>query len=298
MEGHVERRSNGRWYPVLQLSPDPETGRRRRTTLGGYATRAEAREALRAAQQRARRGWQGPDRISVAEYLQGWLQGVALSREATTAALYRTLLEHHVVPRIGGERLQRVRPADLTRLYDDLLQGGGPGGRQLSAKSVRNVHTTLRKALADAVAERHLDFNPAEAAKLPKVERNRELQVWTPAEVATFLQHVADDRLGPVYLLAATTGMRRGELLALRWRDVDLEADPARLQVRRSLVQYGKVIVEKEPKTPRSRRTIALDPAAVTSRAGSASRRPRNAYRRGLPTRIGAWCSRTSSASI
>ena len=76
---------------------------------------------------------------------------------------------------------------------------------------------------------------------------------------------MVDDRLGPLYLLAATTGMRRGELLALRWRDVDLEAEPARLQVRRSLVQYGKMIEEKEPKTPRSRRTIAIDPVAVTT---------------------------------
>ena len=264
MEGHVERRSNGRWYPVLQLSPDPDTGRRRRTTLGGYDTRTEAREALRDAQEQARRGWAGPDRSTTVDgFLQEWLAGVRLELAPTTAALYRTLIEHHVVPRIGGIRLQQLRPADLTRLYAELLQEGGPGGRPLSPKSVRNVHTTLRKALADAVEERRLDWNPAEAAKPPRLDRVTDKRTWTATQVETFLQSVADDRLWPLYLLAAATGMRRGELLGLQWRDVDLDA--TRLQVRRTLVQYGALVVEKEPKTARSRRTIPLDPAAVAA---------------------------------
>ena len=100
---------------------------------------------------------------------------------------------------------------------------------------------------------------------MPRIQRHRELQVWSAADVTAFLQHIAEDRLAAIYVLAATTGMRRGELLGLRWQDVDLESEPPRLQVRRSLVQYGQTIIEKEPKTSRSRRSIALDPAAVAA---------------------------------
>jgi integrase len=262
VEGHVRRQLNGRWYVTLELPHDPETGARRRRGLGGYPTRAEAREALRAALDQGRRGWNGPERLTLAAYLSEWLDGIDLSREPTTAALYRVLLTHHVVPRIGGEQLQRITSSSLTRMYAELLRSGGPGGRKLSPKSVRNVHTTLRKALADAVAARRLDWNPAEAAKLPKVARGAERRVWSPKQVAAFLGRVSDLRLGALYVLAATTGARRSELLALRWADLELDADPPLLHIRRALVQYGKLIVEKEPKSARSRRTIALDTAA------------------------------------
>ncbi|MDP9300607.1 MAG: site-specific integrase [Actinomycetota bacterium] len=264
MEGHVRHQANGRWYATLEIARDPETGSRRRRGLGGYATKAEAREALRHALEEGRRGWRGPERLSVAEYLREWLDGVELSRAPTTAALYRTLLEHHVIPRIGGERLQRLSASTLTKMYTELLRHGGPGGRALSPKSVRNVATTVRKALGDAVDARRLDWNPAAAAKLPKIRAETDRIMWTSDQVATFLRHVADDRLAALYVVAATTGLRRSELLALRWADLELEReDRARLHVRRALVQYGRLVVEKEPKSARSRRTIALDPAAV-----------------------------------
>ena len=265
MEGHVRRQKNGRWYVTLELPRDPETGSRRRRSLGGYATRIEAREALRSALDQARRGWRGPERLSVAEYLREWLEGADATLAPTTHALYTSLLEHHVIPRIGGEKLQRLSSAALTRLYADLKRSGGPKGTPLGAKSVRNIHTTLRKALADAVATHRLDWNPAEAAKLPRIENREERGVWTPQQVSAFLAHVSEDRLAALYTLAGTSGMRRSELLALRWADLDLERDTPRLHVRRALVQYGSLIVEKEPKSARSRRTLALDQAAAVA---------------------------------
>jgi integrase len=258
MEGHV-RKLGKRWYVTLEIARDPTTGARRRRSLGGYTTQREAREALRAALEQGRRGWQGPERVSVATYFEEWLRGVDLSRASTTAALYRTLLEHHVIPRIGGERLESVTPTLLTRLYSELLAGGGPRGRKLSPKSVRNVHTTIRKAFGDAVADRRLDWNPAEAAKVPRIERDGGPTVWTAAQVATFLHSVDGDRISALWVLVATTGMRRSEALALRWNDVDGE----RIHIRRALVQYGRLVTEKEPKTARSRRTVALDAAAA-----------------------------------
>jgi integrase len=256
MEGYV-RKQGSRWYVVLEVAPDPVTGHRRRRGGGAFATKAEAKAALHDALEQSKRGWQGPDRVSLAGHLTEWLDGIELSRAPTTAALYRTLLQTHVIPRIGGEKLQRVTPAMLTKLYADLT-------KQLSAKSVRNVHTTLRKALADAVQQRRLDWNPAEAVEVPKVEAT-ERDVWDASQLGTFLVATTEDRLAALWIVAATTGMRRGELLGLRWSDVDLEAEQPILRVRRAYVQYGALRVEKEPKTPRSRRTIALDAAAVVA---------------------------------
>lgn len=262
MEGHVRKKS-GRWYVTLERSKDPDTGARRRSSMGGYATRSEAREALRAALEQARRGWSGPERITLAAYLREWLEGVAMEREATTAALYSTLLRHHVIPRIGGEKIERVTPAALTRLYAELLESGGHGGRPLSAKSVRNVHTTLRKALSDAVEARLLDWNPAEAAKVPKIESQPQPVVWSAENVTTFLRHIEDDRLAALYVVAASTGLRRGELCGLHWSDVSY--DPPRLSVRRSRVQYGTTVVDKGPKTAKSARTLPLPAATVVA---------------------------------
>ena len=142
----------------------------------------------------------------------------------------------------------------------------------------------MRKALEDAVAARLIDFNPAAAAKVPRIERHRELEVWSAADVAAFLQHIAEDRLAALYMLAATTGMRRGELLGLRWQDVDLDSEPPRLQVRRSLVQFGTVVSEKDPKTSRSRRTIALDLRPSWRFAAIASCRRRRSSPQARPT--------------
>ena len=181
-------------------------------------------------------------------------------RAPTTAALYRTIASTYVIPRIGGVRLEALSPGDLTNLYRDLLAGGGRGGRALAPKTVRHVHTTLRRALEDAVDSRHLSWNPASAAKAPRVVQIAKSTPWTADDVRTFLAKTSGTRLEALWILAATTGMRRGEMLGLRWADVSLHSGEAK--IRQTHVSYGRVRVTKEPKTERSRRTIPL-PAAT-----------------------------------
>lgn len=268
MRGHVEDR-RGRWVVVLELDRerDPETGEvvRRRVGLGeSFSSKREAREALHEAIDASRRGWRGPSRVTIADYLRGeWLPGVDLERAPTTAALYRTIAESYIIPRLGGIRLDALTAADLTKAYADLLASGGRGGRPLKPKTVRHVHTTLRKALADAVEARHLSWNPATAAKAPKVTATKEPAAWTTAQVARFLEATRDDRHAALWTLAATTGLRRGELLGLRWIDLDLETGT--LTVRQTLVQYAKLRTTKEPKTERSRRTIPLPVVTIAA---------------------------------
>jgi integrase len=265
MKGHVEKR-RGRYRVVVELDPiyDDETGARlrRKKGLGMYRTKAEADEVLRDALDAARRGWRGPARITLARYLrEDWLPGVDMERAPTTAALYRVLMETYVIPRIGGTRIDGLTPGDLTALYAELLKEGKRGKKPLAPKTVRHVHTTLRKALADAVEARVISWNPAEAAKAPKVTRTEQPAAWSAEDVRRFLAHVSGERLEPLWLLAASTGMRRGELLGLRWVDADLERGSATIAQTR--VAFGKVKITKEPKTVRSRRRIPLTPRVV-----------------------------------
>jgi integrase len=267
VRGHVQKKS-GRYLLVLELDHElePETGERvrHRVGAGSFRTRREADDALRDALERSRHGWRGPSRLTVADYLRWeWLPGVDIERAATTAALYRTIVEAYLIPRIGGMRLDALSPAVLTSLYADLLRSGARGGKPLAPKSVRHVHTTLRKALADAVEARHIAYNPAQSAKAPKVAPTKDPTAWTAQELARFLAQVAGDRLEALWVLAASSGMRRGELLGGRWTDVDLEA--GELKVRQTLVAYGSLRVLKEPKTAASRRTIPLDPRAAAA---------------------------------
>ena len=182
----------------------------------------------------------------------------------STFDAYRRNIQLHVRPRIGRIKLQKLRPIDLTKFYADLLREGrldGQGG--LSPKTVHNIHQTLRKALGDAVRQNYLVRNAAAFAKVPKVTaaRRAEMRYWTSSELRRFLDASRDSRHYSAWYLGANTGMRRGELLGLRWNDVDLER--GRLAVRRSLVSVSYEVQESDAKTQRSERVIDLDPRTV-----------------------------------
>ena len=155
----------------------------------------------------------------------------------------------------------------LNHLYAHLLERGrrktiNDGRIGLAPKTVRNVHVMLHSALHDAMRWGYLVRNVAEAAD-PPAARTPEQKVWSPQELGAFLDHVRDDRLYALWLLVATTGMRRAELAGLRWVDVDLEA--ARLSPRRPRVVVNYVVHESEPKTRMGKRSLALDPATVAA---------------------------------
>jgi integrase len=139
----------------------------------------------------------------------------------------------------------------------ELVASGGKGGRALSPKTVRYVHTTLRRALRDAVADGLVVRNVAAQARPPRARRV-EMHTWTAAEVKTFLASVRENRLYAAWLLLATLGLRRGELLGLRWQDVDTDA--GRIAVRHTLVMVDGKPAMAEPKTAKGRRSIALAP--------------------------------------
>jgi integrase len=213
------------WAYVIRV-PDPETGRSRPKWVSGFPTELAAKAARDEARVAARRGeYVDRSALTVGEYLAEWVQAHAASVKPGPAAGYRADVERYITPRIGGLRLQSLRPAILSKLYRELATNGGKDGRPLSASTVAHVHRTLRKALTDAVrVEQVLATNPAERAKLPRARRGEPGTVWTAAQLAAFLGQASTHRLSAFFRLAAYTGGRRGELLALGWPALDLDA--------------------------------------------------------------------------
>lgn len=206
-----------------------------------------------------------PDQVTVAAYLvDEWLPSIRNEVRYSTFDSYRRNIEIHVIPRIGDARLQALRPLDLTRYYTELLESGRRDGRGgLSAKSVRNIHLILHRAFADAVDLLYLRTNPAAAAKPPRVKASESVVIryWTGPELRTFLDANEDHRHWPLWYLAANTGMRRGELVGLRWRDVDLTTQ--RIFIRNAIISVAYKSHDSVPKTRRSQRTIDIDDRTV-----------------------------------
>ena len=246
MKGSVERRAAG-WTIRVDVGVGPVTGARIRPRRSGFATKKEAeRELARWMAELAEGTYVQPRRQTVATFLiEQWLPTKRPTLKPSTVASYEESIRVYVLPRLGGIDLTKLNPGQLNRLYAELLTDGrtGASGRQggLSPKTVSNIHGILHRALRDAAKWGLIARNPADAADPPrKVEPT--MTVWSPTELRTFLAHVEGDRLAAVWNLLATTGMRRGELLGLRWSDVDLEASTVTIVQSRSMAGPTPVV--------------------------------------------------------
>lgn len=172
-----------------------------------------------------------------------------------------------VTIRVGAARLQTLDGSALNRLYGQLLESGRSEHRRkgvgdgLAPKTVRNLHGVLTKAFRDAIRWGRLQRNPCDAADPPK-GKSPEMRVWTGDQLRRFSRSVASHRWSGIWSLVATTGMRRGEVLGLRWSDVDLEAGS--VTIRSTRVRFGTTITTSTPKTARGNRTIAIGPTVVS----------------------------------
>lgn len=267
MRGYVyqRRKPDGTWTIVYDEGRRAD-GKRQQRTIGGFETKREAQDALTKRLHELRSGtYVEPSRMSLAEYLlDEWLPSIIGNVRPATYATYSSLVRTHIVTsELGRQRLQGLKPAQVKRFYSEReRRPGDPGGDGLSAETLRLLHSVLRKALADAVSEDRLVRNPLERVPRPKPDESpdttRKARGWTERELRDFLAQAESDRLYALWLLAATTGMRRGELLGLNWRSLELEA--GRLGVNRQLLATGEF---GPPKSKRSNRMIALDPTTV-----------------------------------
>lgn len=200
---------------------------------------------------------------------------------------YRSAIRCYLKPTLGPVLLSQLDRRTLERLYAELLIGGGRNGKPLAPKTVWHVHSILHGALKDAVLDGLLDSNPAAHARRPKrdprdTEIEEDLQIWTVEQAAHFLDEVDDHPLRAVWHLAVGTGARRGEILGLRWCDVDL--DQPVIRIRRSLSVLGGVARLLGTKTSRNR-TLSIGATAVDALVRE--RKVQESRRRAAG---GAWC--------
>ena len=269
------------WRVVFDTLPDPVTGERRQSSKRGFTTRAAAETFLRDALAKVTAGiYTEPSRITLAEYLDGWL--ASLRKKPTTMADYRQSARVYINPRIGGVPLAALTPEHLDRLYRELEAQGRRAGKcptagvtckehgcspdrhkGLSPKTVRNVHGVLHRALQEAAERGHVPRNVASLAHPPTARQARSHNTrdrsWDATTLARFLAHVRADRLHAAWRLAGTTGARRGEILGLRWSDLDRQAASLDLGRQTVTVMQGQLVWQQEGKTDAATRTIALD---------------------------------------
>jgi integrase len=221
-------------------------------------TKEEARRNLRRARGDAERGLVfDADNLQVGEYVDRWLSdSVRDTVKATTFERYEQIARLHLKPSLGRVKLKGLTPAHVRGLYREKLEAGS------SARTVRYMHTTLHKALKQAVMDGLIPRNATEAVTPPQSSRE-EMCPLTPEQAKLLLQvaHEAGDRLAALYVLAIHTGLRQGELLGLKWDDVDLE--DGSLQVRRTLAITRNGPVLTSPKTTGSRRSVKLTSKAI-----------------------------------
>jgi integrase len=262
VKGTVRKRGNS-WYYQFPLT---RGGRRRQVTKGGYRTKRAAQAALTDALADHQKGARvEPSKLTVRDYFESrWLPVIEHAVKPTTFRGYADIVHNRIVPHLGDIRLSELNEGDIARMYSSLRTGGrraGAGG--LSEASVQHTHVVLRKALKDAMKGAHgtklLLRNPADDVQRPRRQR-AEMRVWSAEELRRFLNETRGDRLHACWVVAATTGLRRGELLGLRWDDVDLHGQV--LSVKRSRVAAGDDVSEGTPKNGRGRR-VDLDPETV-----------------------------------
>jgi integrase len=256
-EGSITRhKKSGKW--MARYTVETPTGPKRRTIYAD--TRKVAAEKLaKALSQRADGIVVDDKNLTVGEYLDRWLSDcVRGTVRESTYSRDRYLVTNHVKPSIGRVKLKYVNALHLQGLYRERMESG------LSGSTVQKIHHVLHKGLKQAVRWALIPRNPADDVKAP-TPTPKEMHPLSADEARRLLEVASEsgDRLEALYVLAVHTGMRRGELLGLKWEDVDLDGRFPTIRVRRTLTRNGTSYVLGEPKTKKSRRTVRLTPQAI-----------------------------------
>jgi integrase len=257
MTGHIRKRGERSWELKFDAGRDPSTGRRITRYASVKGTRRDAQEALtKLLHARDTGAAVDPTKKTAAQFVDRWNDSIETKVSPKTRERYAELLRLHVVPHVGVRPIQKLTAADLDRLYSKLLRESG-----LAPRTVGHVHRVLHKALGVALKWGIVARNVAEAAEPPLVPHT-EQAILSEEQSRILLDGLRGDFLYLPVLILLTSGMRRGELLAVRWRDINLDAET--LTVEQSLEQTNAGLRFKSPKTKHGRRSITL-PAIVVA---------------------------------
>lgn len=260
MTGHIRRRGERSWEIKFDVGTNPLTGRRQTRYHSFKGTKREAEAELVRLKGSANRGeYIDPSKSTLSEFLDQWEGWAATQVSAKTLERYKELLKHHVRPHLGAARIQKLKTVNFAELYGR-LQRAKPEGSGLAPRTVGHVHRLLHRVFVSAVKWSVVTGNPVSAAEPPRVQQ-AEIEILTPDQIKGALAALRDRQLYPIAVVALATGMRRGEIVALRWSDIDM--DGGRIRVERSLEQTNAGLSYKSPKTKAGRRSVSIPPSIV-----------------------------------
>ena len=266
-EGSIRKRKDGRWEGRYTAGRDPVTGKAIYKNVLGK-TQAEVKEKLKAAIEKSAVRTVSMEHYTVGQWLDIWMENYAkLQVRASSYKTYQGFIDNHINPALGEIPLEKLTSMDIQRLYKHLLESGRmectesrnkPKG--LSVKTVRNINQMISSALNCAVEQHLIPANPTKSCALPKLEK-KEMKILPPESLGTFFEEARRSGVFELYYIDLATGLRRGELLGLKWSDIDL--DKGIIHVRRQVLRQNGKVVEAPLKTKNSYRNIAIGADAI-----------------------------------
>ena len=282
-EGNIRKRKDGRWEGRYTAGYD-QTGKRIIKNVLGK-TQAEVKEKLKTAISESQRlDVSKAGTYTVASWVRTWYEVYAEPRiRPNTKSYYTNYIENHIIPGIGNISLDKLTTIQIQRFYNNLQKSGRVQrknfpelkDKSLSPRVVRGVHTLLHNCLEQAVAERLILANPAQGCKLPQLEK-KEMKILPQEKIGMYLAEAERRGLLAAFYLELTTGLRRGELLALQWTDLDVENKT--LSITKQVNRINGELVVSPPKTKNSIRTLPLPQQAVDLLVAKHQKHPRNPY--------------------
>ena len=282
-EGNIRKRKDGRWEGRYTAGYDPDTGKRIIKNVLGK-TQAEAKAKLAAAQQECEvLDVARTDEHTVATWLRSWYELYAQPNIRTaTADRYKLMIETYTIPRIGKIKLKKLTSRDMQKLYKDLMEHGrvnhrsGHGNPGLSSTTVRSVHLMLHSAFDRAVKERLIPRNPTDDCIAPKV-RKVEMKTLRPEHLKAYLDAADARGVLPMFYLELVSGLRKGELVALLWDDLDIQNRTISVSKQYIKNPSGKLTLSR-PKTETSVRRVSIPQEAVDLLIREHEKHPENPY--------------------
>ena len=267
-EGNIRKRKDGRWEGRYTVGHDPETGKAIIKNVLGK-TQAEVKEKLKKAiEENVGIDYGRAKTYTVGSWLEVWMENYAkIKLRPSTYLTYHGYIENHIKPQLGKIPLNDLSTLHLQQFYKKLLAEGRvdrieakkkPKG--LAPKTVRNIHQMIGSAYNLAMEQKLVTRNPTQGCALPKVE-HKEMKTLTADQLSTFFQEARDSGVFALYYIDLTTGLRRGELLGLKWSDIDLEKGDLRVQ--RQIGRIDGKIIEMPLKTKNAYRTLPLSADAI-----------------------------------
>lgn len=281
-EGSIRKRKDGRWEGRFTAAYDPATGKQIFKSVLGK-TQAEVKEKMKKAMVET----QGLDIVrsgqyTVAEWLRLWFETYSKpSVREGTAENYRNHIENHIIPHIGDIKLSKLTPLDIQRMYNETKVSGrvqrykNMKDLSISNRMVRGMHMVLHNCLDQAVREGLIAKNPTNDCKIPKIEK-KEMKVIPPEQIGAYLAEAEKMGLLPMFYLELTSGLRRGELLALQWSDLDIQNRTISVSKQVNALK-GELKVSR-PKTENSIRTIVIPQKTVDLLIEEHQRHPESPY--------------------